>query len=189
MQRARRGIFLRRAFFLLIFSVRMPPFCGGWRRCYKQIFLLYFVKTARPPPVGSEDRGPRTGGQLMTKDGTTKIIELQNKGMGYKRISALTGLPVNTVKSYCRRHPACGFGACQRCGAAVKQTLHKRVKKFCSDACRMAWWKAHPEQVKRKVYQLTCAWCGKPFDSIGDDSRHYCSRACYADARRKECRE
>ena len=125
----------------------------------------------------------------MTKDDTTKITELQNKGMGYKRISALTGLPVNTVKSYCRRHAVGKYEICQQCGSPVKQTPHKRSKKFCSDACRMAWWKVHPEQIQRKVYHLTCAWCGKTFDSIGNGKRQYCSRACYADARRKEDRE
>lgn len=125
----------------------------------------------------------------MTKDDTKRITELQNKGMGYKRISALTGFPVNTVKSYCRRHPVGKYKICQQCGTPVKQTPHKRAKVFCSDACRMAWWKAHPEQIQRKVYHLTCAWCGKPFDSIGNGKRQYCSRACYADARRKEDRE
>ena len=122
----------------------------------------------------------------MTTDDTTKISELQNQGMGYKRISALTGLPVNTVKSYCRRHPTGELGVCLQCGAPVKQTPHKRTKKFCSDACRMAWWKEHPKQVQRKLYHLTCTWCGKPFDSIGTSTRQYCSRICYADARRKE---
>jgi endogenous inhibitor of DNA gyrase (YacG/DUF329 family) len=124
----------------------------------------------------------------MTSDDIAKITELQIKGMGYKRISALTGLPVNTVKSYCRRHPTSGFCVCQQCGSAVKQTPHKRAKKFCSDTCRMVWWKEHPERVQRKVFHLTCVWCEKPFDSVGNDARKYCSRACYADARRKEVR-
>lgn len=125
----------------------------------------------------------------MTRDDTAKITELQNRGIGYKRISSLMGLPVNAVKSYCRRHPVSKYGICLQCGAQIRQTPHKRTKKFCSDACRMAWWKAHPEQVKRKVYHLTCAWCGKPFDSAGSGKRQYCSRACYANARRKEARE
>jgi endogenous inhibitor of DNA gyrase (YacG/DUF329 family) len=125
----------------------------------------------------------------MTRDDTAKIIEFQNSGMGYKRISSLMGLPVNAVKSHCRRHPVSKYGICQQCGAPIKQTPHKRAKKFCSDACRMEWWKAHPEQVQRKVYHLTCVWCGKPFDSVGSGERKYCSRVCYADARRKEARE
>ena len=125
----------------------------------------------------------------MTRDDTTKITELQNKKMGYKRISMLTGLPVNTVKSYCHRHPVSKYEVCLQCGVPIKQTPHKRAKKFCSDTCRMAWWKAHPEQIHRKVYHLPCQWCGKTFDSIGNGKRQYCSRACYADARRKEERE
>lgn len=124
----------------------------------------------------------------MTRDEAKKIDEFRNNNMGYKRISALTGISINTVKSYCRRHPVSKYGICQQCGKAIKQTPHKRAKKFCSDVCRMAWWKEHPEQVNRKVYHLTCTWCGKPFDSVGNGKRQYCSRTCYADARRKEAR-
>ena len=121
----------------------------------------------------------------MTQDKIMKITELQNAGAGYKRISALMGIPTNTVKSYCRRHPIGKLVACQYCGSPIKQMPHKKTKRFCSDTCRMAWWKEHPEQVQRKVYHLTCVWCGKPFVSIGSSKRQYCSRACYADARRK----
>ena len=122
----------------------------------------------------------------MTNEQREKITELRNNDIGYKRISALTGISINTVKSYCRRHPVSEYGICQQCGAPIKQTPHKRAKKFCSNACRMAWWKKHPERIRRKVYHMTCAWCGQPFDSIGNGERQYCSRACYADARRKE---
>lgn len=124
----------------------------------------------------------------MTQDEIIKVSSLQNEGYGYKRISALMGLPVNTVKSYCRRHHAGDYGTCLQCGGFVRQTPHKRTKKFCSDACRMAWWKEHPEKVRRKVYHLACAWCGRSFDSVGDGGRQYCSRTCYADARRKAVR-
>jgi protein-arginine kinase activator protein McsA len=124
----------------------------------------------------------------MTRDEIIKINKLQRDGVGYKRISTLTGIPINTVKSYCHRHPAGDAGICQQCRAPIKQPPHKRTKKFCSDACRMAWWKDHPEQVQRKVFHLTCMRCGMSFDSYGSGKRQYCSRACYADARRKEVR-
>ncbi len=53
-------------------------------------------------------------------------------------------------------------------------------QKFCSDKCRMAWWKAHPDQLNRKaIYHMVCAHCGQPFDSYGNSHRKYCSRACY----------
>lgn len=35
----------------------------------------------------------------------SQIMKLQQDGLGYKRITAATGLPVNTVKTICRRNP------------------------------------------------------------------------------------
>lgn len=63
----------------------------------------------------------------------------------------------------------------------------KRKRMFCSDACRMAWWNAHPERVQRKAYYtLTCRHCGKQFESYGNSHRVFCSRDCYLKFRRKE---
>ena len=41
----------------------------------------------------------------MTNAERSRIVELQQKGYGYKKIATITGLPQNTVKSYCSRHP------------------------------------------------------------------------------------
>lgn len=35
----------------------------------------------------------------------SQIMKLQQDGLGYKRIATATGLPVNTVKTFCRRNP------------------------------------------------------------------------------------
>lgn len=121
----------------------------------------------------------------MTKSEKDMVSRLQREGVGYKRIAAETGLSVNTVKSYCVRHsndqPE---GTCPNCGAAVAQAAGRKAKRFCSDACRMAWWRKHPEQLRRRAfYHLVCAYCGKPFDSYGNAKRKYCCRACYDKAR------
>lgn len=129
----------------------------------------------------------------MTKSEREQVAELQRKGYGYKKISSALGLPRNTVKSYCSRHPvqkndfAESGGLCRNCKKALTQTPHKRQKQFCSDVCRIAWWNAHPELVKRKAYYtLTCAHCGKQFESYGNSHQRFCSRDCYAQFRRKE---
>ncbi|MDY3014373.1 MAG: RNA polymerase subunit sigma-70 [Evtepia sp.] len=94
----------------------------------------------------------------MTNEERTQIIELQRKGYGYKQIATITGLPQNTVKPFCSRHPAVDDALaeakelCRNCKKPLEQTLHKRKKVFCSDACRMAWWNTHPEKVERKAY-------------------------------------
>lgn len=126
-------------------------------------------------------------GKTMTKNEKESILALQQSGMGYKKIATTLGLPVNGVKTFCRRHadPSPQEGVCPQCGKKLIQLPHKKAKKFCSDKCRMAWWNSHPELVKRKaIYTLTCAHCGKTFESYGNSHRIYCSRSCYAQARR-----
>lgn len=125
----------------------------------------------------------------MTDYERSRIIALQNEGFGYKRIAKELELSVNTVKTFCRRRIAAqtdGRKRCLQCGTIVEQTPHRKEKKYCSDACRMAWWKAHPEKIQRKnSHAYICPECGISFVSK-NPGRVYCSRGCYAQARRKE---
>jgi len=122
----------------------------------------------------------------MTNEERRKIALLQKEGLGYKRIAAKTGLNPNTVKSYCKTHPVFDKEVvfCMHCGTEVKQTAHKRQRKYCSDACRAAWWSAHPEARKSSRYPHICAFCGKEFYSDRSASK-YCSTLCFANARKK----
>ena len=121
----------------------------------------------------------------MTNEERKRIDILLRQGLGYKKIANATGLNPNTVKSYCKSHPVVLSGTyCQQCGAEVQQTPQKRQKKFCSDACRFAWWSAHPEARKSSRYVHICACCGKEFTSDRPASK-YCSTRCYAAARKK----
>ncbi len=123
----------------------------------------------------------------MTQTQKEQIAGLQRIGLGYRKIATELGLPVDTVKSYCRRHPLPRYDTvCAQCGKPLVQTPHKRKKRFCCDQCRMAWWKAHPDQiVRKKVYTHICRFCGKEFQSHRATSQ-FCSRKCYADIRRSE---
>ncbi len=116
-------------------------------------------------------------------------IAIQNLRLeGYRpaKIAATLGLPASTVRSHIARHPDIpGTKVCQNCGKLMMQPKGRREKKFCSDACRMAWWNSHPEAVKKKAYyQLECKCCGKEFESYGNQNRKYCCRRCYLAARR-----
>lgn len=116
----------------------------------------------------------------MATEKSKEILHYREQGLGYKKIAALTGYSLNTVKSVCRRNTNGEEKLCLQCGAKIEQPPHRKEKKFCSDKCRMAWWKAHPDQLNRKaIYHLVCAHCGQPFDSYGNSRRKYCSRACY----------
>lgn len=124
----------------------------------------------------------------MTNDQKREITHLRKEGIGYRSIAAKLDLPVEGVKSWCRRHPIKGTapGFCLQCGAALRQLPHKKQRKFCSDACRNAWWSAHPEQKKTKTeYAHTCACCGREFRN-NRITASYCGRACFALARRKD---
>lgn len=129
------------------------------------------------------------GGMDLTQSDIGRIIELQKRGLGYKRISAETNLPVNSVKTYCRRHPIDSVaGNCEYCQAPLVRLPHTKEKRFCSDNCRNEWWKAHPEAINRKKqYPHTCRFCGREFYTSRESSG-FCSRKCFADFRRKEGR-
>lgn len=116
-------------------------------------------------------------------------IAIQNLRLeGYRpaKIAATLGLPASTVRSHIARHPDIpGTRACQNCGKLLMQPKGRREKKFCSDACRMAWWNTHQENVRRKAYyNLLCQHCGKEFGSYGNQNRKYCCRGCYLAALR-----
>ncbi|MEE1369178.1 MAG: RNA polymerase subunit sigma-70 [Acutalibacteraceae bacterium] len=123
----------------------------------------------------------------MTKQEIETLNLMRSHGKSAADIAIALGLSVNIVRSYIRRHPpkdAVQVG-CRRCGKPVMQVKGRKAKYFCSDRCRNAWWNAHPEKVQRKAYyRLTCQFCGKEFVSYGNKTRKYCSRLCYADAKR-----
>lgn len=124
----------------------------------------------------------------MTDTERAQIVMLQKQGYGYKRIATVTGMPLNAVKTFCRRHPIDQDKkvepTCRNCGVRVEQTPHKRPKLYCSDQCRMAWWKRNRDKLnKRAYYHIVCQHCGKEFDSYGDAARKFCSPACYQASR------
>ena len=128
----------------------------------------------------------------MTTEQKTKICELRYKNHGYAAIAKSLGLSVSSVKAYCQRHGLAGnrstaeseVDRCKGCGKPIHQVTGRKRIKFCSPACRQAWWNTHQHEVIRKaIYSYTCAHCGKPFSAYGNKHRKYCSHACYVAAR------
>jgi endogenous inhibitor of DNA gyrase (YacG/DUF329 family) len=125
----------------------------------------------------------------MTREQREMVRELRLFGQSYGRISKKLGVSVNTIKSYCQRSripvgeayaKAVDMAVCGQCGKPLIQGKRGRAKRFCCDDCRRAWWKAHDAILNRKAYyHLTCAGCGREFDSYGNSGRKYCSHACY----------
>lgn len=123
----------------------------------------------------------------MTERQAQQIRDLRERGQGYKAIANATGLSRDAVRYFCKSN---GLDAadskagdrCPNCGKPLAQPRTGRRKRFCDEACRRAWWKNHPDSVQHgdtAVYHLTCAHCGKRFDSYGNSHRRYCCRACY----------
>ena len=133
----------------------------------------------------------------MTNQQRNQIRTMRLQGVGYVKIGKILGISDNTVRSFCRRNGLDGKAkntvACNQCGKLIKVVPKQKPKKFCSDSCRNAWWKEHPECITKKaVYEFTCACCGRHFTAYGNSRRKYCSHACYiADrfGKERECDE
>ena len=68
-------------------------------------------------------------------------LGLDERGYGPTAISYELEISINTIKSYIRRHPSMkNASRCLYCGKVISQTKGRKVKKFCSDRCRSAYW-------------------------------------------------
>jgi len=137
----------------------------------------------------ASSRNPLTAlQQRLIQDG-------RSKGIGYKAIATKLGLSRDTVRNYCRIHNMGGYAdaqaaekreqrdaQCSNCGKPLTQPHTGRRRKFCSDACRRAWWLAHSDAIQKResaLYPTTCACCGKMFSAYGNRNRRFCGHGCY----------
>lgn len=131
----------------------------------------------------------------MTTAQKQRIEILRGNGESYSAIATELSIPENTIKSYCRRNnigiksialkTAPDEGICGNCGQAIIHTPGSKQKRFCSDKCRMAWWRLHPDAMNQKtVCHHSCQVCGLAFEAYGSSNRKYCSKACYGISRR-----
>lgn len=131
----------------------------------------------------------------MTSLQKEQILSLHYDGMSFSKIAIKLDLHENTVKSFYKRYKntdaivieknfSINSACCQQCGIPIQQREKVKPRRFCSDTCRMAWWKAHQEEVdKKSIYNFVCANCNKSFDSYGNKTRKFCSRDCYFQTR------
>ncbi len=128
----------------------------------------------------------------MTTDQKQKIQQMRQNGQSYLQIASTLTISENTIKSYCRRNnlgTAKSSGpqavseihtSCKHCEKPLAQGTMGQPKKFCSDTCRRAWWKANDSQLMKKAYYtLICTECGNKFESYGNKNRKFCGHACY----------
>ncbi|MBR5338086.1 MAG: RNA polymerase subunit sigma-70 [Lachnospiraceae bacterium] len=133
----------------------------------------------------------------MTVEMGRQITILRLKGLGYRTIADIIGSTRDNVRYYCKTHGLDGDAdlvklnfiehknnpkVCKHCGKKIERKPRSGKKLFCSDECRRAWWKEHPEESQRSkdaMYECECAYCKKKFTSYGNKNRKYCSHNCY----------
>ena len=143
--------------------------------------LLFFQWVVRTRVLGLEDN-------LMTTDQKKIITEMRTRGCTYASIAETLSISESTIKTYCRRTRLTDNTektalVCKQCGKPIKVKNKHRARQFCSDQCRAAWWYANRGSKPRTEYQLICSNCSRPFVSIGNKARKYCSHQCYIAAR------
>jgi len=135
----------------------------------------------------------------MTNDQKEKIKQMRQEGKSYLQIILSLGINENTVKAHCRRNNLGSnicvkpkteknrYTSCKHCGKSLTHGTKGQPKKFCSDECRRLWWKANDsEYVRKAYYTISCAGCGKKFESYGNKNRKFCDHACYIEYRFKK---
>ena len=132
----------------------------------------------------------------MTEQQKISIHNLREQNFSYVAIARVMGLTLSTVKCYCQRSGLAGnrkeaFKSqsdtplelptfCRCCGKQLIQREKVKHRKFCSDACRVTWWNAHPELVKRRnPHTVKCLCCGKEFTYFGIKQHKFCTHECY----------
>lgn len=123
----------------------------------------------------------------MTNLEKEKIRGFREQGLGYKKISTLLGININSVKSFCQRNNLGGIkaqkeekGVCPYCREKIKDIGRFKTRRFCGDTCRNKWWNLNIDKVNKKAfYSLSCKFCNKEFESYGNKNRKYCSHYHY----------
>ena len=90
----------------------------------------------------------------------------------------IPGISAEALQEFMESLPS---GFCLECGDSVYQNPKGRRKRFCSDACRIAWNSKHPRPENWKSGRAAiCPVCGKKFTAIRESKRQrkYCSHAC-----------
>lgn len=88
----------------------------------------------------------------MRSEVKQRIASLRKENYSYAFIGNTLHISPNTVKSICRRNGYEAFGKrktkaekilpnlCKHCGRPLDNTAGQK-KNFCSDKCRIEWWK------------------------------------------------
>jgi len=76
----------------------------------------------------------------MTNLEKQTILDMRRNGDTYKQISQELNIPINTLKVFCNRVKNADIKNffCKHCNIKLGNSPQAKVRKFCSDKCRMA---------------------------------------------------
>lgn len=114
----------------------------------------------------------------MTIKQKHEIEKMRADGCSLKTISENLSISLGTIKSYLSRKDA--IQHCEQCGKIIQQKNKK--KRFCSDRCRMVWWREHREESAKTASQV-CPICEQTFITYPSKQQIYCSKQCAGKAR------
>lgn len=125
------------------------------------------------------------GGVFMRKQEKDKIIKLRMEGLGYGKIATILNLPKSTISSFCKTLDQIS-SVCLLCGTKLKQTAGHRQKKFCSNNCKLSYYKQNKNEIRRRPnYEVDCACCHHKFFTYKSLNRKYCSWDCFLKSKAK----
>jgi len=119
---------------------------------------------------------------MITENQKQQIKMLYAHGKDCKEIADILKVSYRQVYYCCTKEN----DVCLQCGKPIKQHPHRKKKLFCCDKCRITWWN-HNKSANRSLPSHTqvCKSCRQTFHTYKSKHQQYCSRKCYADARRK----
>ena len=127
----------------------------------------------------------------MNSQEKSRIIELRQEGLGYKRIASELNISVNTIKSFCRNHHLTSKDfpkpiKCKNCKKEIQQNRKRKSRVFCCETCKQKWWNEHRTSYKNtQLIDTICLSCGKSFKSYSKIQRKFCCHRCYVHYRFK----
>ncbi len=76
----------------------------------------------------------------MTEEQKRKIRDMRIGGHSYTEIADVLGLPRDTIKKHCQRHPVASTTFhCLYCNVAIPTVHGRRQPKFCSKNIDLYW--------------------------------------------------
>lgn len=123
----------------------------------------------------------------MTEIEKATIRELRTRGLGMQAIADIMKMGRDNVRYFLRKEGLGGARGgdvvgrfCLECGRPVKRVDGKRLKRFCTDRCRIRWWnRRRRSRRSSSMEELVCPVCGQMFWAYGSSHRRFCSCECY----------